>query len=87
VLNGRETKIESIQQFKKGILYLGISYSITLDDTAFLNEKEVYLFGSMLHFFLLHHVEINHFLITNIHCVHNEKTFKWQAANGKVSKW
>lgn len=83
----QSTTLKSKQRFNKGVLYLGIEYIITLDDIPFSNKKEIYMFGTVLHYFLLKHVEINHFLVTKMECVHQPLTYLWQSDKGKVSRW
>lgn len=93
LFNKNYNKIEAIceieltpkQIFRKGVLGSGLAFTFKIDDLAFINAHEIYLFGLTLHMFLLHHIQINHFLETCIEGQHELTKFVWLSEHGVLS--
>ena len=80
-----KTNIKPEQFFKNGILCQGVKYTISIDDLKFESHHEIYLFGLLLHHFILQNIDINHFLNTQIEFIHQDKGFNWQSCQGNTN--
>jgi len=79
----QDIQIKTIDKIVKGAMLRGVELRLTINDEAFRNTAEVYLFGTVLHQFFNMYAAINCFVQTHIHCYPSNQEFSWQAKLGQ----
>ncbi len=92
-LSGRAKRIDAIQRvalssvemaFNNSIVK-GIEYSIDIDESAFSDNNDLHLFGSVLSEFIAQHVSINSFVELVFITKPSDISFRWNPSKG--TKW
>ncbi|MCP4321577.1 MAG: type VI secretion system baseplate subunit TssF, partial [Alteromonadales bacterium] len=80
IINVQSNKVN---QIKRGIFIQGAELHITLDETMFVCQSDVYHFASVLHQFFIMYAPINQSMQTRIECVPSYKEFVWAIEPGQ----
>ena len=68
---------KKFNQVKRGIFIQGSELCITLDESKFSCQADVYHFATMLHQFFVMYAPINQSIQTRIECIPSYKEFVW----------
>lgn len=78
-----EVKSNKVNQIKRGVFIQGAELHITLDESKFVCQSDVYHFASVLHQFFVMYAPINQSMQTRIECVPSYKEFVWAIEPGQ----
>ena len=76
-------KSKKFNRVKRGIFIQGSELCITLDESKFSCQADVYHFATMLHQFFVMYAPINQSIQTRIECIPSYKEFVWTVAPGQ----
>jgi len=78
-----QVQSQKFNQVKRGIFIQGAELKITLDESKFSCQADVYHFATMLHQFFVMYAPINQSMQTRIECVPSYREFVWAVEPGK----
>lgn len=78
-----DVKSNKVNQVKRGVFIQGAELHITLDESMFVCQSDVYHFASVLHQFFIMYAPINQSMQTRIECVPSYKEFVWAIEPGQ----
>jgi type VI secretion system protein ImpG len=78
----KEAKTQPINMLIKGLPVRGLKTTLELDQSAFLCEGEVFLFGTVLSKFFALYASINSFHLLEVKNISNNETYSWPLQRG-----
>ncbi|MCJ8320799.1 MAG: type VI secretion system baseplate subunit TssF [Colwellia sp.] len=78
-----DVKSNKVNQIKRGVFVQGAELHITLDESKFVCQSDVYHFASVLHQFFIMYAPINQSMQTRIECIPSYKEFVWAIEPGQ----
>ncbi|GAA0820359.1 type VI secretion system baseplate subunit TssF [Colwellia asteriadis] len=78
-----EVRSNKVNQIKRGIFVQGAELHISLDESKFACQSDVYHFASVLHQFFIMYAPINQSMQTRIECIPSYQEFVWEIEPGQ----
>lgn len=81
----KDVRVSPSERLHRGAPVRGVNIAIDIEESGFLGDGDIYLFGAILDRFFAHYVSLNSFSRVSVHGLMSKLAYAWPARSGHLT--